>query len=458
MSAGPGRACYVYMVRCARGELYTGWTDDPQARLHAHKTGRGARYTRARAARSLAYLEAQPDKSAALRREAALKRCTRPEKEALCAAWAEAVRPRLTPAAPADAGALYAVYAACRAEAESKKELAGAADSVPQAQRCAEAAEKTGEPAAVPPMQIEHAEAAGKTEEPAAVPPAYFCARLRAARAAGPVLLARGGDGRPLGFAWARPCPALPAAAAPETEKRPCRITQAGGDVPAAAAAPETGKQPCRLAQADGNVPAADALAENWELQVCCAPWARGCGVSDALAAALLEQLRRQGARAVWAVLCGGGPAAAAFCRRYGFVCAGRCRVSAGRMAPAPSGASDAPDKAPGRTSGRMRSLWYCAMPAADGFSAKAVRTEKAEKAEKTQKAEKTAKAEKSKKTAKRAFGTDAAHKMPRSAAAASAPQTAQAASAAAVQPDALPPAWPGPALRAFLTEYEPAL
>ena len=410
MSAGPGRACYVYMVRCARGELYTGWTDDPQARLHAHKTGRGARYTRARAARSLAYLESQPDKSAALRREAALKCCTRPEKEALCAAWAEAVRPRLTPAAPADAGALYAVYAACRAETESKKKLAGMADSVPQAQR--------------------RAEAAGK---PAAVPPAYFRARLRAARAAGPVLLARGGDGRPLGFAWARPCPALPATAAPETEKQPCRSVQAGGDVPAA-----------------------DALAESWELQVCCAPWARGCGVSDALAAALLEQLRRQGARAVWAVLCGGGPAAAAFCRRYGFVCAGRCRVSAGRMAPA--GAPDAPDKAPGRTSGRMRSLWYCAMPAADGFSAKAARTEKAEKAEKTQKAEKTAKAEKSKKTAKRAFGTDAAHKMPRSAAASSAPQTALAASAAAVRPDALPPAWPGPALRAFLTEYEPAL
>ncbi len=38
---------YVYMVRCGGGQLYTGWTTDPAARLHAHKTGKGAKYTRA---------------------------------------------------------------------------------------------------------------------------------------------------------------------------------------------------------------------------------------------------------------------------------------------------------------------------------------------------------------------------------------------------------------------------
>ena len=38
---------YVYMVRCAGGQLYTGWTNDPGARLHAHKTGKGAKATRA---------------------------------------------------------------------------------------------------------------------------------------------------------------------------------------------------------------------------------------------------------------------------------------------------------------------------------------------------------------------------------------------------------------------------
>lgn len=47
MSAGTEQEteerAYVYMVRCAGGQLYTGWTNDPGARLHAHKTGRGPR-------------------------------------------------------------------------------------------------------------------------------------------------------------------------------------------------------------------------------------------------------------------------------------------------------------------------------------------------------------------------------------------------------------------------------
>ena len=38
---------YVYMVRCAGGQLYTGWTNDPASRLHAHKSGKGAKCTRA---------------------------------------------------------------------------------------------------------------------------------------------------------------------------------------------------------------------------------------------------------------------------------------------------------------------------------------------------------------------------------------------------------------------------
>ena len=71
---------YVYMVRCEGGQLYTGWTTDPAARLHAHKTGQGAKATRAFGALSLAYLEPCPDKSAALRREAALKKLPKAEK------------------------------------------------------------------------------------------------------------------------------------------------------------------------------------------------------------------------------------------------------------------------------------------------------------------------------------------------------------------------------------------
>ena len=36
---------YVYMVRCAGGQLYTGWTNNPASRLHAHKSGKGAKCT-----------------------------------------------------------------------------------------------------------------------------------------------------------------------------------------------------------------------------------------------------------------------------------------------------------------------------------------------------------------------------------------------------------------------------
>ena len=85
-----GARAYVYMVRCAGGQLYTGWTNDPGARLHAHKTGKGARATRAMGAKRFAYLERCADKSAALRREAALKKLPKAQKELLCAAWTAA--------------------------------------------------------------------------------------------------------------------------------------------------------------------------------------------------------------------------------------------------------------------------------------------------------------------------------------------------------------------------------
>ena len=67
-------AAYVYMVRCTGGQLYTGWTNHPAARLKAHQSGKGARYTRAHGAVGFAYLERCADKRAALRREAALKK------------------------------------------------------------------------------------------------------------------------------------------------------------------------------------------------------------------------------------------------------------------------------------------------------------------------------------------------------------------------------------------------
>ena len=77
---------YVYMLRCRDNSLYTGYTDDPERRLMVHNAGKGAKYTRSRLPVALAYQEQCPDKSAALKREFALKRLSKPEKEALIAA------------------------------------------------------------------------------------------------------------------------------------------------------------------------------------------------------------------------------------------------------------------------------------------------------------------------------------------------------------------------------------
>ena len=86
------KAAFVYMVRCTDGTLYTGWSTDPAARLRAHQSGKGARYTRAKGAAALAYVERCADKPAALRREYALKHLPKAQKERLCAAWAAAGR------------------------------------------------------------------------------------------------------------------------------------------------------------------------------------------------------------------------------------------------------------------------------------------------------------------------------------------------------------------------------
>ena len=87
------KPAFVYMVRCTGGTLYTGWTTDPAARLRAHQSGRGAKYTRARGAGGFAYLELCADKRAALRREYALKQLPKAQKELLCAAWRAAGGP-----------------------------------------------------------------------------------------------------------------------------------------------------------------------------------------------------------------------------------------------------------------------------------------------------------------------------------------------------------------------------
>lgn len=77
------------MLRCSDGTLYTGASADVARRLAAHNAGRGAKYTRARRPCVLVYQEQAADKSAALRREAAIKRLSRQEKLALARTWAE---------------------------------------------------------------------------------------------------------------------------------------------------------------------------------------------------------------------------------------------------------------------------------------------------------------------------------------------------------------------------------
>lgn len=73
----------LYILRCGDGTLYTGITDDLPRRLNAHRSGKGAKYTRGRGPLELVYREDCPDKSAALRREIAVKKLSRQEKLSL---------------------------------------------------------------------------------------------------------------------------------------------------------------------------------------------------------------------------------------------------------------------------------------------------------------------------------------------------------------------------------------
>lgn len=68
------------MLQCGDGSLYTGCTNDLERRLARHAAGRGAAYTRARLPVTLVFHEPADDRSAALRREAAIKKLARVEK------------------------------------------------------------------------------------------------------------------------------------------------------------------------------------------------------------------------------------------------------------------------------------------------------------------------------------------------------------------------------------------
>ena len=74
---------YLYILRCGDGTLYTGITTDVQKRLEAHRTGKGAKYTRGRTPLELAYRECCGTHSEALKREWQVKQLPRQEKESL---------------------------------------------------------------------------------------------------------------------------------------------------------------------------------------------------------------------------------------------------------------------------------------------------------------------------------------------------------------------------------------
>lgn len=74
---------YVYMLKCADGSLYTGYTNDLQKRVGVHNSGRGAKYTKSRLPVRLVYSEEHESKSSALKREAEIKKLTRAQKEKL---------------------------------------------------------------------------------------------------------------------------------------------------------------------------------------------------------------------------------------------------------------------------------------------------------------------------------------------------------------------------------------
>ncbi len=78
-----GKAWCVYVLECADGSLYTGITNDMLRRLDAHNRGIASRYTRARLPVTLRYTESQSDRSVASKREAAIKRMSRADKQTL---------------------------------------------------------------------------------------------------------------------------------------------------------------------------------------------------------------------------------------------------------------------------------------------------------------------------------------------------------------------------------------
>ena len=71
---------YMYLLRCADGTLYCGWTNDPEKRLAAHNAGTASKYTASRRPVEMIWLESFATKQEAMKREAAVKKLNRKKK------------------------------------------------------------------------------------------------------------------------------------------------------------------------------------------------------------------------------------------------------------------------------------------------------------------------------------------------------------------------------------------
>ncbi len=225
-----GPESWVYMVRCADGSLYTGWTDDLGKRMAAHRSGKGSKCVHGRGFAHLAWAERQadPGRGPGQRREAEVKALPKERKEAMAAAWAEAHRVRLSMAAPGDAAEVLELYG----------------------------------------WYVDNSVATFVTECPTVEEYRDYIAGILEK---GPFLLARGGDGRLLGFACAHPW-------------RPYA-----------------------------------AYAWDAETGIYCAPHARGMGVGRILYSALLAILREQGYWNAYGVVTIPNPHSDALHRALGF-------------------------------------------------------------------------------------------------------------------------------------------
>jgi putative endonuclease len=87
-AAPPEPAAWVYILRCADGSLYTGWTSDLRRRLASHNEGRASRYTASRLPVELAFALPMQGRGAAMSAEARIKGLSRAEKLAIVEARA----------------------------------------------------------------------------------------------------------------------------------------------------------------------------------------------------------------------------------------------------------------------------------------------------------------------------------------------------------------------------------